>query len=643
MINMNPSRFIRPRSTIRLGCGLVGLCCLIGAFKVAAALNATNLWPANGATNVCPDTPLRLTFDAPPRVNSSGLIGLYRDDGLLVDSFDLAATAQTRVINGFTFTNYAVLTNGNTATIFPHPAVLTNGRTYYVNLDSNVFNHAVNGAFPGIATTNTWRFTTKPSPPPSGSTNLIVAADGSADFCTVQGAVDFVPWGNTNRHQIFIRKGVYQEIMFVTNKHKLTLLGEDRKQTILTYANNEYLNYNGLKTNRFRAVLWLSGDDCALANLTVSNGTPKGNNGNPAQAETLMLNAPRAIAHRVDFASFQDTLRLDGSIYLQDCYVQGDTDFIWGTGTACFTNCELKAMNQGHNTQARTFETTYGEIFVDCRFTKASSFTGHNLGRAITSSNLQSTNGNVAYINCRMDTHISAVGWTSASGLPTDRLRYWEYQSVMLDGVTPVVTNSRASFSRQISAAEAAQMRDPAIVFGLITNGQPAGGGWIPQLAPYFTNQPVATNVNSGQTATFSAGATGIPQPTCQWLKNGTNLPGATNATLVITNARFADSGVYSVIASNRAGTAASSDAIFTVNVRLAFGGPTVADSNFAVSGSGGMEGENYYVLAASNAVLPLTNWARLATNLFTAGGHFAFTSAITAGASQQFYRLQWP
>ena len=52
---------------------------------------------------------------------------------------------------------------------------------------------------------NAWRFTTKAAGP-ANPTNLVVAADGSGDFVTVQGAVDSVPPGNTNYTVINIQE-----------------------------------------------------------------------------------------------------------------------------------------------------------------------------------------------------------------------------------------------------------------------------------------------------------------------------------------------------------------------------------------------------------------------------------------------------
>jgi len=65
--------------------------------------------------------------------------------------------------------------------------------------------------------------------------------------------------------------------------------------------------------------------------------------------------------------------------------------------------------------------------------------------------------------------------------------------------------------------------------------------------------------------------------------------------------------------------------------------------TNLLVSGFNGVKSANYYVLESPDLTLPASNWTRLATNEFDAGGGFAFTNAIDAGLPAQFFRLQLP
>lgn len=74
------------------------------------------------------------------------------------------------------------------------------------------------------------------------------------------------------------------------------------------------------------------------------------------------------------------------------------------------------------------------------------------------------------------------------------------------------------------------------------------------------------TVVQVGQQVTISVTADGTQPFTYQWMKNGTNITGATNQTLVFTSASLADSGTYTVSVSNSAGAATSSPANLQVS-----------------------------------------------------------------------------
>jgi len=81
-----------------------------------------------------------------------------------------------------------------------------------------------------------------------------------------------------------------------------------------------------------------------------------------------------------------------------------------------------------------------------------------------------------------------------------------------------------------------------------------------------ITNQPQSQLVNLGSDAVFHVGASGTPPLTYQWRFNETNvLAGATESTLVITNATDAHAGAYSVVV-NGATSATSETAWLAIN-----------------------------------------------------------------------------
>jgi hypothetical protein len=126
---------------------------------------------------------------------------------------------------------------------------------------------------------------------------------------------------------------------------------------------------------------------------------------------------------------------------------------------------------------------------------------------------------------------------------------------------------------------------------------------------PGIVGQPQNQTEPPGSTATFSVGADGQAPFQYQWYFNGTNElssagnPTATNATLVLTNLQFSQSGAYSVVVSNTSGAITSQpalllvyDAAQTTLVGLwrfnETNGTTVLDSS-GLGNNGTMTGEN--------------------------------------------------
>lgn len=110
---------------------------------------------------------------------------------------------------------------------------------------------------------------------------------------------------------------------------------------------------------------------------------------------------------------------------------------------------------------------------------------------------------------------------------------------------------------------------------GAATSSAATVGVTKPAVAPAITMQPVAQTATEGTTVRFTAGASGYPAPTYRWRKNGValvdggNVSGATSATLTIANVSASDAAVYSFVASNVAGSAASADAGLAVTPPL--------------------------------------------------------------------------
>jgi pectate lyase/pectin methylesterase-like acyl-CoA thioesterase len=508
---------------------------------VDPALAVSSLFPANAAAGVPIDTPLKITFGVAPTLGTSGVIQIKdATTSAVVDTIDLAAGTQTRTIGGTVYNYLPVIISGNVALIVPHVSLAYNG-SYFVTVDPGVFQTA-SGVFAGIAGNTAWRFSTKPTAPPAGSTALTVAADGTGDFATVQGAIDFVPTANTTRTLIVVRKGLYQELVHINNKPLVTLHGEDRTGTVIAYANNSNFNPSA------RSVVGVDTADITIENLTVRNLTPKGG----SQAEAIRTNGLRFLLRKCDLYSFQDTLQLNGSAYVDSCYIEGDVDFMWGTASAYFVNCEAKMVTSaGYYVQSRTPQGQPGFVYVNCRLSGASGVAGGWLAR------IDPTvfpDSQVIYINSAMGPQVQPAGWLLNNATNSSTVRFWEYHSIDFTGAA-IDVSQRIASSRQLSDAEATQWSDPQFVLG----------GWVPQALPIIQSQPVSQTVSAGQDVLLAVGAFGLPAPTYQWIKDGAAIAGATGPTLLLPAVQAGAAGYYTVAVSNSVGSVTSSAASLTI------------------------------------------------------------------------------
>jgi pectin methylesterase-like acyl-CoA thioesterase len=444
--------------------------------------------PAAGPRHgVCVDTPLRLAFGRPVSVGTSGAVEVRRADGTVADRIDLGdprsyertvgdAVSETGVPHRFAYR--PVVAEGDTATIYLHHR-LDYGRAYHVTVDA--------GVFPGIGGPWTWRFTTRAAPPRRGATRLTVAADGSGDFCTVQGAIDFVPEGATRPVRIDVGPGTYTEIDYVrADRPDITVRGAGRDRTVLQYANNNSLNGDSALAgstdpgdvcprqalpghdtyNCWRASFGVEAAGFTLRDITLRNTTPYGG----SQAEAFRGNADRITLDRVNLDSFQDTLRLQGRAFVTDSRIAGDVDFVWGTGSVFLRHSELRSLHGGYLTQARDDQAHPGYVFADDRLTRGPDTADASvyLGRIDPAVYPYSQS---VFLRTVMEAHIRPQGW-QLNNAGCDRaagVRFWEYESTDAAG-RPIGTGARLPCSRRLTAAEAARWGDPAYVLG----------GWVP-------------------------------------------------------------------------------------------------------------------------------------------------------------------
>jgi pectinesterase len=278
---------------------------------------------------------------------------------------------------------------------------------------------------------------------------IIVAQDGSGQYKTVQEAIDAIPSGNTKALTIFIKKGTYKERLTLdTRKDFVSLVGEDKNNTILTYDNHKgTVLPNGDTVNTWTsASFFIYANDFRAENLTFENNAGF----NAGQAVAVFAHGDRLAFYNCRFLGFQDVLFCSGpgsKQYYKDCYIEGTTDFIFGPATAVFQSCSIHSKKKSHVTAASTpRELKYGFVFFDCKLTGDSTLTGVTLGRPWT------PYASVTYLRCEIGSHIAGEGWNNWRNPANEQTaRYAEYKSTGPGGKP----DKRVSWARQLSDEEA--------------------------------------------------------------------------------------------------------------------------------------------------------------------------------------------
>lgn len=493
-------------------------CLILLPLLAACAQDPVSYFPARKAEGVNPDTHLVLTFPEPPVRGEAGFIRIFdARSGECVDSLDLSlpdgltqsrqygpecdytpvpydysrevvATnkntlpgtpsgvaeptprdMQLTIIGGFTdgFRFHPVIIHDNTATIYLHNNLLEYGHDYYVTIDPGAI---VCGEFQGVKK-GAWKFSTKAAGP-ADPRHLSVAADGRADFSTVQGALDAVPDFCSDTTWITVAPGDYEELVYARNKSCVVIRGAGMDATKVHYPNNEVFNPHPLrvKTNEWpgtfpsrRAAFALDNcHDIILEDICIATDLF-------GQAEGLLLNGERIAMYRVRIIGSGDALQANGTVYMQDSELIGDGDTILGRGSLFALHSKFYN-HGGPFSWVRNVKPAHGDVFVECHFEGLPDRPA-DYGRTNTNHGTAYPDAEFVVIDCTTR-HFNPQGWSAIGEKSSTML---EFNTRDADTGQPVDVSKRHKYSRQLDArkdaALIAKYRDPAFVLN----------GWNPK------------------------------------------------------------------------------------------------------------------------------------------------------------------
>lgn len=260
-----------------------------------------------------------------------------------------------------------------------------------------------------------------------------VAQDGSGDFRTVLGAINGIASLPAGPVLLYIRPGVYREKIELT-RPGVTLEGESAETTVISWGDGANQPWpGGGKRGTFRSyTAYLSGDGFTARNLTFENTAGKGEIA--GQAVAASVTADRAAFTGCRFLGRQDTLftgplppeellpggfegpdrdkpRRPSRQYYENCLIQGDVDFIFGSATAVFRRCRVESLPResgkyGYLTAASTPRgQPFGYVFLNCVLAGNAEPDSCFLGRPWRDF------AKTVFLRCRMGAHIRPEGF----------------------------------------------------------------------------------------------------------------------------------------------------------------------------------------------------------------------------------------
>ena len=294
---------------------------------------------------------------------------------------------------------------------------------------------------------------------------LVVAADGSAKYKTVQEAVMAVPAGTADSPVVIrIKPGTYKELVYVQREKRFfRLVGEDASKTVITFDLNANLKgLDGKPIGTFRTpTVQVDAEDFTAENITFENSA-----GPVGQALAIRVDGDRAVFRNCRFLGWQDTIFVNrGRQYFENCYIEGHVDFIFGGATAFFERCHIHALRDGYLTAASTPDNAaHGFVFSRCKITGASPEVRSYLGRP------WRAHSAVTFVDTEMSEVVRPEGWHNWNFPEREKtVRYAEY------GSTGAGANasSRVKWARALTKAEARSMTPERVLAG--------ADGWNPK------------------------------------------------------------------------------------------------------------------------------------------------------------------
>jgi hypothetical protein len=150
------------------------------------------------------------------------------------------------------------------------------------------------------------------------------------------------------------------------------------------------------------------------------------------------------------------------------------------------------------------------------------------------------------------------------SGVVNGYPKEFTYQWYKNSGIIPEATGNTYSINNVTNNDAATYLLSVSNTQGSVSGS--ASLTVIPFATPVITAQPSDLSLSSGYFGQMYVVANGVPNPNYQWRKDGADIVSGIYSSLVFTNVKEQDAGIYDVVVSNNIGSITSSGATLTIN-----------------------------------------------------------------------------
>lgn len=278
------------------------------------------------------------------------------------------------------------------------------------------------------------------------ATAVVDSTGANGSYKTIASAITAVQPGTV----IYIKPGLYQEKLRIT-KPNLSLVGESPANTII-YGYEA--DFGGIDGNILVDVALSESGYFTAENITFYNkGAEWNRTWDNVERRSVTLatrNVHQGYLKNCIFLGQQDTMYLrSGRQYFENCYIEGEVDFICGGATVLFDNCHIHSLfykEGGYITAAAPSDTNgagfnNGYVFKDCLLTVDPAMKSQNifLGRGAWNggSDGGTNQGKVVYITSQIHGQIIPNAWADWDNVSTAAKQFFrEYKNTGEGSIT---------------------------------------------------------------------------------------------------------------------------------------------------------------------------------------------------------------